>query len=48
MRVTLEPLPAQERRSVTEPLLEGRAADTKKLAKHLRGLRHGGRHALAS
>jgi len=48
MRVTLEPLPAQERQSVTEPLLEGRTADTKRLAKHLSQLRAGKRPALAS
>lgn len=39
MRVTLEPLPAPERKSVTEPLLEGHAADTKQLARHLSKLR---------
>lgn len=47
MRVTLEPLPTPERKTVTEPLLEGRAADTKGLAKHLTQLRTGKRHALA-
>ena len=35
MRVTLEPLAAPERKALTEPLLEGHAADTKKLAQHL-------------
>ena len=35
-RVTLEPLPESERRYVTRPLLEGRAADTRKLALHLK------------
>jgi DNA-binding phage protein len=39
MRITLEPLPAAERESVTAPLLEGRAADTRALAKHLSKLR---------
>lgn len=39
MRVTLEPLPAPERKSLTEPLLEGHAADPKKLARHLSKLR---------
>ena len=39
MRVTLEPLPRAERQRVTTPMLKGRAADTKKLAKHLSGLR---------
>jgi DNA-binding phage protein len=47
MRVTLEPLPAPERKTLTEPLLEGRAADTKKLASHLSRLRSSKRHALA-
>ncbi|MFC9029078.1 XRE family transcriptional regulator [Streptomyces arboris] len=41
MRITLEPLPPDERKSVTEPLLEGRAADTRALAEHLSGLRGG-------
>ncbi|MFI0900797.1 XRE family transcriptional regulator [Streptomyces sp. NPDC020983] len=41
MRITLEPLPAAERKAVTDPLLEGRAADTQALAKHLSGLRSG-------
>ncbi|MDX3378265.1 helix-turn-helix transcriptional regulator [Streptomyces sp. ME02-6991-2A] len=41
MRITLEPLPPAERKSVTEPLLEGRAADTQALAEHLSGLRGG-------
>jgi DNA-binding phage protein len=39
MRVTLEPLPETERRQVTQPLLEGRTADPKSLARHLQGLR---------
>jgi hypothetical protein len=39
MRITLEPLAASERESVTAPLLEGRAADTRVLAKHLSELR---------
>lgn len=39
MRITLEPLPAAERNSVTTPLLEGRAADTRALAKYLSKLR---------
>lgn len=34
-RVTLEPLPESEQRYVTRPLLEGRTADTRKLARHL-------------
>ena len=34
MRITVEPLSEAERQSVTVPLLEGRVADTKKLAKH--------------
>jgi hypothetical protein len=39
MRVTLEPLAAAEQRDVTQPLLEGRAADRRKLARHLEKLR---------
>ena len=39
MRVTLEPLPDEERAQVTEPLLEGRTADPAGLALHLDGLR---------
>jgi DNA-binding phage protein len=42
MRITLEPLPAAERAQVTTPLLDGRTADTKKLARHLAGLRGAG------
>ena len=39
MRITLEPLPEDERRSVTEPLLEGRAADAYALSGHMEELR---------
>lgn len=39
MRVTLEPLPKGEQALVTKPLLEGRAADPRKLAQHLDRLR---------
>ncbi|MET8081192.1 helix-turn-helix transcriptional regulator [Streptomyces sp. NPDC005303] len=39
MRITLEPLPVAERKSVTEPLLEGGVADTRALAEHLGKLR---------
>lgn len=39
MRVTLEPLPDNERTQVTEPLLEGRTADPIGLARHLATLR---------
>lgn len=35
MKVSLQPMTAQERKSVTEPLLTGRSADTRSLAKHL-------------
>lgn len=35
MRVTLEPLPKKERKQVTKPLLEGRGADARALAKHV-------------
>ncbi|MFK0185910.1 helix-turn-helix domain-containing protein [Streptomyces rubiginosohelvolus] len=41
MRITLEPLPPAERKSVTESLLDGRAADTQALAQHLSELRNG-------
>ena len=44
MRITLEPLPAGERAAVTAPLLEGRAADTRALAKHLGELRRAKSH----
>ncbi len=46
MQVTLTPLPAAERRKVTQPLLEGRAADPKALAEHLVATR--GRRTFAS
>lgn len=39
LRIIVEPLPQAERKQVTAPLLEGRAADSKKLARHLTGLR---------
>lgn len=45
MRVTLEPLPPAEQKQVTKPLLEGRSADTKALAKHVSGLRQRNREA---
>lgn len=48
MRVTLEPLAASERKAVTEPLLEGRTADARGLARHLTELRRPRRHAVAS
>lgn len=41
MRVTLEPLPANERAQVTDPLLRGESADTEALAHHLEKMRHG-------
>jgi len=41
MQVTLTPLPATERRKVTQPLLEGRVADPKALAEHLVATRKG-------
>ena len=40
MQVTLEALPAAERRQITAPLLEGRSADARALAEHLSALRH--------
>jgi len=39
MKVTLQPLPPQERRQVTQPLLEGRAADPEALAEHMAAMR---------
>jgi len=42
LRITLEPLPGDERAQITEPLLMGRTADPVALAQHLseeRGLR---------
>jgi DNA-binding phage protein len=45
MRVTLEPLPPAERKQVTKPLLEGRSADTRALAKHVGGMRQRRRSA---
>ncbi|MDY0816319.1 helix-turn-helix transcriptional regulator [Kitasatospora purpeofusca] len=39
MRITLEPLPEAERRSITAPLLEGQAADVLMLAEHLAAMR---------
>jgi transcriptional regulator with XRE-family HTH domain len=41
MQVTLTPLPAAERRKVTQPLLQGRVADPKALAEHLVAVRGG-------
>jgi DNA-binding phage protein len=49
MRVTLEPLRPTERKQVTQPLLEGRSADTKALARHVTAMRQTRRQpALAS
>lgn len=39
LRITVEPIPKSERGQITEPLLEGRTADPKKLAQHLDKLR---------
>jgi DNA-binding phage protein len=39
LRITVEPLANDERAQVTAPLLEGRVADPKELAKHLQTLR---------
>jgi DNA-binding phage protein len=39
LRITVEPLAEDERIQVTAPLLEGRAADPRKLAMHLDDLR---------
>jgi DNA-binding phage protein len=38
LRITVEPLPDDERAKITDPLLEGRSADPKALAAHLSGL----------
>jgi len=49
MRVTLEAMGSAERKQVTKPLLEGRAADTGALAKHVSAMRQPKRQkALAS
>lgn len=47
MRVTLEPLPEAERECVTRPLLEGQAADTRRLAEHLTAMREPGSRSAA-
>ncbi len=39
LRITVEPIPESERDQITEPLLDGRTADPKKLARHLDELR---------
>lgn len=39
LRITVEPIPKAERWQITQPLLEGRAADPKKLARHLDKMR---------
>jgi hypothetical protein len=41
MQVTLQALPAAERRQITTPLLEGRSADSRALVEHLATLRAG-------
>lgn len=41
MRVVLEPLEADERRQITDPLLEGNADDPRLVAGHMEALRHG-------
>ncbi len=41
LRITVEPLSAAERKQITEPLLEGRAADPRALAEHLGRLTDG-------
>jgi len=38
LRITVEPLPAAERKQITESLLEGRTADPRALAEHLSSL----------
>jgi len=39
LRITVVPIPEAERHQITEPLLEGRTADPRKLAQHLDKLR---------
>lgn len=39
MELILKPLPVAERKQVTQPLLEGRSADTRALAKHVSSMR---------
>jgi DNA-binding phage protein len=39
LRITVEPLPKDDRAQITKPLLEGRTVDAKALARHLDGLR---------
>jgi transcriptional regulator with XRE-family HTH domain len=39
LRITVEPLPQDDRERITQPLLEGRTADRKELARHLSRLR---------
>ena len=39
LRITVEPIPNAEQGPITRPLLEGRAADPQKLARHLDKLR---------
>lgn len=39
LRITVEPISKAERQQITEPLLEGRSADPRKLAQHLDNLR---------
>lgn len=48
MRITLEPLPADERKTVTVPLLEGETADTRALGKHLQEVRRRNRKTPAA
>jgi transcriptional regulator with XRE-family HTH domain len=39
LRITVEPIPKAQRGQITQPLLEGRVADPKKLARHLDKMR---------
>ncbi|MHB1497841.1 MAG: helix-turn-helix domain-containing protein [Acidimicrobiales bacterium] len=48
MRVTLEALSAEERKQVTQTLLEGRSADPEALAKHVTATRQRSEKVLAS
>jgi transcriptional regulator with XRE-family HTH domain len=39
MRITMERLPAAERKAVTDPLIQGRSTNPRKLAEHLTSMR---------
>lgn len=47
-RIALEPLAEDDQRYVTRPLLEGHAADTRKLGRHLEKVRAAKHHAAST